>query len=214
MSIGYDRENLPPCFSGFEGINRYWDNVHQRFAAKILPGEYYVTAQDEIITTVLGSCVSACIRDRQSGVGGMNHFMLPTRNALHDQWDNSDVVGLAARYGNFAMEHLINEIIKNGGKRRNLEVKVFGGGAVLNNMTDIGKKNIEFVMHYLYDENLAIVSQDVGDSFPRKVVYHPLSGKVKIKKLRNQHNTTIAQRERKYMHDLNTQPQEGDIELF
>lgn len=70
-------QTLPRVLPGFEHINRYWDSVHQAAAAKLLPGEYYVTVEDEIIVTVLGSCVSACIRDPIRGIGGMNHFMLP-----------------------------------------------------------------------------------------------------------------------------------------
>ena len=71
----------PPSIAGFEHVNRYVDREHGVIAAKILPGEYYVTQEDELITTVLGSCISACIRDKESGMGGMNHFMLPETTA-------------------------------------------------------------------------------------------------------------------------------------
>lgn len=116
--------------SGFEGIQRYWDRERQMPAAKILPGEYYVSNQNELITTVLGSCVSACIRDPVAGIGGMNHFMLP--NSERGNWNGKhSIASNATRYGNFAMEHMINDILKHGGERGNLEVKVFGGGKSL-----------------------------------------------------------------------------------
>jgi chemotaxis protein CheD len=198
---------------GFEGINRYWDRQHDLPAAKLLPGEYYVTKKDEVITTVLGSCVSACVRDRLSGVGGMNHFMLPASDQGH--WGgSSDPTSTATRYGNYAMEHMINDILKHGGQRRNLEVKVFGGGQIITAMTDIGRRNVEFVLDYLTTEGLPLISRDVGDVFPRKVLFFPASGRVRVKKLRDMHNDTIVRRERAYQHELEVQPIDGSIELF
>lgn len=207
-------KELPKCIIGFEHINRYWDKVHDCFAAKILPGEFYVSAQGEMIGTVLGSCISACIRDPKVGVGGMNHFMLPsTKETLNSKirLDSSE-----ARYGNFAMEVMINEILKAGGKRRNLEVKLFGGGKVLSSMEkiDIGGKNIEFVREYLHDENLNIKSEDLGDIYPRKVFYFPDTGRVKMKKIRVIHNATIQSREDEYRKTLSVKEKSSDIELF
>jgi chemotaxis protein CheD len=141
-----------PSVAGFEHVNRYWDRERDMVAAKILPGEYYVTHQNELITTVLGSCVSACIRDRESGIGGMNHFMLPQTNVGKFNKGSEAIVGIATRYGNYAMEHLINTILSNGGKRKNLEVKVFGGGKIIPALTDVGMKNIDFVLAYLDQE--------------------------------------------------------------
>lgn len=198
---------------GFSEINRYWDRQREIYAAKILPGQYYVTVEKELIATVLGSCVSACIRDPAMGIGGMNHFMLPTgTNPTKLMERNSD----AARYGNFAMEKLINDILKHGGRRENLEVKVFGGGKVIEHMTeaDIGGRNIRFVREFLATEGLRIVAEDLGDIFPRKVVYDPQTGKVQIKKLRSMHNDTIAKREASYKKELDKKPVSGDIELF
>ena len=206
-------ENIPVCFEGVEAVNRYWDARHDSFAAKILPGEFYVTREDEIIVTVLGSCVSACVRDPFVGVGGMNHFMLPVsgNNKLHDM----SVISDSTRYGNYAMEHLINEVLKRGGMRNRIEVKIFGGGRVLKSMSDVGKKNIDFVVDYLLQENLAIESQDVGDIYPRKVIYNPKSGKVLVKKLQSTHNDTILRREEIYVHDLEDKPvDDGSVELF
>ena len=202
-----------PCLPGFEKVSRYWDRSLDTVAAKILPGEFYVTAQDEVIVTVLGSCVSACIRDCVFGVGGMNHFMLPLQGPDGGSWETKGV-GLATRYGNHAMEHLVNEILKNGGMRKNLEIKVFGGGKILSQMTDIGEKNIQFVLDYIQTEGLVLLNQDLGDIYPRKVQYHPKSGKVRIKKLRSLHNDTIGAREREYMREISRSKQEGEIDLF
>ncbi len=210
-----DRGGEPPQpLPGFEGIKRYWDAKHKVYAAKILPGEYYVTTAGEMITTVLGSCVSACIRDPAFGVGGMNHFMLPF-NRTKDccDWEQT-AVNTATRYGNFAMEHLINTILSHGGRRDHLEVKVFGGGSVLDSMTDVGRRNIEFVQDYLHTEGLQLVASDVGDVYPRKVNYYPATGRVQMKKLRKQHSDTIVRRERSYMHQLDEKPVAGEIDLF
>lgn len=199
---------------GFEGINRYWDRTNDCFAAKILPGEFYVTTHNEVITTVLGSCVSACIRDPIFGIGGMNHFMLPVDAEGSGRWSGRDAVGLATRYGNHAMEQLINEILKNGGSRRHLEVKIFGGGRILAQMTDVGRRNIQFSREYIREEGLKLVAEDVGDVCPRKVLYFPSTGVVRVKKLRSLHNDTIVRREIKYLHDIEEHPVGGEVELF
>ncbi len=204
---------MPKALRGFTEIRRYWDPQRDLYAAKILPGEYYVTTNSELIVTVLGSCVSACIRDPQMGIGGMNHFMLPIgKEGMTGMTRNSE----STRYGNFAMEQLINDILKNGGRRDHLEVKVFGGGKVIAHMTeaDIGNRNISFVREYLATEGFKIVAEDMGDIYPRKVVYDPISGKVQVKKLRTMHNDTIVKREIGYRQNLEKQPIAGDIELF
>ena len=210
MSVYPEPEGGPKkALKGFESIKRYWDKQNGEWGAKILPGEYYVTIYDEYVSTVLGSCVSACIRDSKLGVGGMNHFMLPATDNDIDK-RHSD----AARYGNFAMEHLINAIMKNGGRRENLEVKIFGGGKILANMSDVGLRNIEFVREYIATENLKLISEDVGEVFPRKVVYYPATGKVMVKRLRSLHNDTVIERERTYLDGIIKKPVKGDIELF
>ncbi|MEY3807069.1 MAG: chemoreceptor glutamine deamidase CheD [Pseudomonadota bacterium] len=203
-----------PSITGFEHINRYVDNEHKIIAAKILPGEYYVTQDDELITTVLGSCISACIRDKVLGLGGMNHFMLPVTTVDKLKQGHESVVGNATRYGNFAMEHLINTILGNGGKRKNLEVKVFGGGKIIPSLTDVGLKNIEFVLDYIDMEGLLLLSQDLGDIYPRKIIYFPKTGKVGMKKIEHLHNDTIIRRERQYFNDIKNAPVEGYVELF
>jgi chemotaxis protein CheD len=206
---------LPRTLKGFTHIKRYWDRTRNCYAAKILPGEYYVTTHKEVLTTVLGSCVSACIRDPVFGIGGMNHFMLPKakEGTTADDW-RTRYLSAETRYGSFAMEQLINDIQKHGGVRNNLEVKVVGGGRILASMTDIGRRNIEFVRDYLAIEGLSIAGEDLGDIYPRKVLYYPLSGKVQVKKLRSLHNKTIVDRETHYLEDLDRDPAIGEVELF
>lgn len=202
----------PRALPGFSHINRYWDKMNSIYAAKLLPGEYYITLHGELIVTVLGSCVSACVRDRVFGIGGMNHFMLPAGS--EDGSSNATWNSAATRYGNFAMEALINDILKNGGRRENLEVKVFGGGMILENMTNIGKQNINFVREFIHTEGLTLLAEDLGDIYPRKVYYFPQTGKVKMKKLRSVRNSTIVERETSYMDSLESKPIEGEIDLF
>jgi chemotaxis protein CheD len=204
--------SIDKALPGFENINRYWDLTHKMPVAKILPGEYYVTIHDEIITTVLGSCVSACVWDTVLKVGGMNHFMLPLSD--NGAWGGSELLSTSTRYGNFAMEHMINDILAHGGNRRNLAIKIFGGGKIISDMSNIGNKNIEFVHNYINDEGLKLLGEDTGDIYPRKVVFYPLSGRVRIKKLKNLHNDTIIQREKAYQHDIEVAPVEGSVELF
>jgi chemotaxis protein CheD len=208
------RHNLKPSLAGFESINRYWDTENETQAAKILPGEYYVTDYNELVTTVLGSCVSACIRDKVFGVGGMNHFMLPLSDGRG--WGGADdLASTATRFGNYAMEHMINDILKNGGHKKHLEAKIFGGGRVMEGATtDIGANNIQFVRAYLQTEGIPIVAEDVGDIYPRKVIYFPVSGRARVKKLKKQHNSTIMMREKQYRKTIITQPDATDIELF
>ena len=204
----------PLALPGFEHIRRGWHKAHEAFAARLLPGEYYVTMNDEAVYTTLGSCISACIRDRVSGIGGMNHFMLPASSSGDADGWKSTSLSSATRYGNFAMEHLINTILKNGGKRQNLEVKLFGGGRILKNMTDVGMRNITFAHDYLKTEALNVATEDVGDIYPRMVVYFPATGKVRVKRLRSLHTNTIAEQEIQYLHTIEAEPVSGDIELF
>jgi len=203
-----------PLIAGFENVNRYWDQENQIVAAKLMPGDYYVTKQDEMITTVLGSCVAACIRDVVTGVGGMNHFMLPETSKSRLNARDEAVVGNASRYGNYAMEHLINAILQNGGKRKNLEVKLFGGGKIIATLGDVGARNIQFVLDYVDTEALNLVSHDLGDIYPRKVNFFPHTGRVRMKKIKDLHNQTIFLREKQYSSSIKDAPVEGSVELF
>jgi chemotaxis protein CheD len=208
-----DRPQPQPMVRGFEQLQRFWEPDTKRWTVKILPGEYYVTRNDEAITTVLGSCISACIRDPQANVGGMNHFMLPEDTSVRDPGKNTPVV-LSTRYGSHAMESLINDLLKIGAQRQRLEIKLFGGGRVLSAMTDIGARNIDFARNYLNLEHLPIDAQDVGGELPRKIVYFPTEGRVRVRKLRPIEQRAIGDREKQYMDSLRAKDEGGDIELF
>jgi chemotaxis protein CheD len=189
--------------------NRYYDRHFQIDAAKILPGEYFVSNTGMLLVTVLGSCVAACIRDADSGLGGMNHFMLPDDGGR-------ETVSTSARYGTYAMEILINHLMKMGARRNRLEAKVFGGGAVLESLSssNVGVRNAEFVLEYLKTEKIPVVAKDLLDSYPRKVYYFPETGRVLVKKLHRVHNETLFSRERTYKDRLTGAEVAGDVELF
>lgn len=187
--------------------NLYYDPTHAIEAAKLLPGEYFVSVRNRVLVTVLGSCVAACIRDTRLGVGGMNHFMLP---------EAADPAGDGARYGVFAMEVLVNHLLKLGAARERLEAKVFGGGSVLPGFVqaNVGHRNAEFVVQYLRAEGIRIAARDLGDDCPRKVYYFPASGRVLVKRLRRVHNDTLLRREIDYRSRLARMPAAGAVELF
>jgi chemotaxis protein CheD len=151
----------------------FYDAHFKNDAVKILPGEYFVHDEDMLIMTTLGSCIAACIWDRNARIGGMNHFMLPEGS------------GDSGRYGSYAMELLINELLKRGASRLTLEAKVFGGGQVVSGMNsmNVGERNTQFVMDYLKTERITVVSKDVLDIYPRKVCFLPASGKAMVKRL-------------------------------
>lgn len=201
---------------GFEHLRRFWDPVQGCVTVKVLPGEFYVSNQVEMVSTVLGSCVSACIYDPARGIGGMNHFMLPEpigeRSGERDAW--SATVGRAARYGNDAMEQLINAILKAGGQRASLEVKIFGGGRVLTQMTDVGRRNIEFVQRYIAAEQLNLCASDLGDVYPRQVQFFPATGKARVRQLRGRQDVVLVADERQYLKRLANDPIKGEVELF
>lgn len=190
--------------------NVYYDRTFDCDAAKILPGEYYFTHKDMLIVTVLGSCVAACIRDRVTGVGGMNHFLLPFGK------DAEGPASASMRYGTYAMEILINELLKAGARRENLEAKVFGGGAVLSGFTsmNVGERNADFVREYLRVENIHLLAEDLYDIHPRKVYFFPRSGRVLVKKLRQLNNNTLANREQDYVGRLQSNNIGGSVDLF
>lgn len=182
----------------------YFDHAFNAEACKVLPGEYFVFDQDIVIQTVLGSCVAACIADRGVGVGGMNHFLLP------DGEDSS------ARYGLYAMEVLINEILKAGGRRNSLEAKIFGGAAVIQGMTqmNVGKQNVAFVERFLQNERIPIVSKDVLDVHPRRVCFLPRSGRAMVKKLAAASSAVVVNEESRYRSRVQHTERAGSVELF
>lgn len=200
--------------AGFEGIAANWDSRLGCWMAKILPGEFYITASGEAITTVLGSCISACIRDPAIHIGGMNHFMLPEDTTQGKSAWLDACAGLATRYGSFAMESLINGLLKLGARRERLEVKVFGGGHVLKAALEVGDRNIQFARQWLHTEGFRISAEDVGSDVPRRVIYMPSTGKVQVKHLRTTDRSDIVKREQQHLESFASQPVTSDIELF
>ena len=204
---------MHPAIEEQLATNLYYDRVFDIQAAKILPGEYYYTKKPMLIVTVLGSCVAACIRDRVSGIGGMNHFMLP------DGSGDSNIpnpTSASMRYGAYAMEVLINQVLKAGARRENLEAKVFGGGNVLRGFTaiNVGERNAQFVRDFLRAEKIRVVAEDLNDIHPRKVYFFPATGRVLVKKLKQLNNYTLVRREQDYAGRLKTNAVGGEIDLF
>ena len=186
----------------------YYDAHFKNNAVKILPGEYFVYGEDMLLMTTLGSCIAACLWDRYAKVGGMNHFMLPEGGA----GDNA-----SGRYGSFAMEQLINELLKMGATRSTLEAKVFGGGQVISGMNsmNVGERNTSFVLDYLKTERIPVVSKDVLDIYPRKVCFLPHSGKAMIKRLLpSQAEAVVAQDRVGMQRALPTATAGGSVDLF
>jgi chemotaxis protein CheD len=209
-----DASAPPPALPQFDHVTRYWDSEHECYTARLLPGEYYVTRHAEALCTVLGSCVSACVRDARLNIGGMNHFMLPLDGSNGESNWGAAVSG-ATRYGNVAMERLINEILKLGGRREDLEIKLVGGGRVLTEMSnDVGARNIDFVRQYVRDEGFKVLNEDLGNVFARRVVYFPQTGRMRVRKLTAGRDETLVAQERQYLRQLDTSPPDGEIELF
>lgn len=201
----------PPACSA-DGIatskRRFYDVANAVWLVKVFPGEFYVSnKKDEVLVTVLGSCVSACIRDCRGGFGGMNHFLLP-------EGESRDGQGDSARYGNFAMEKLINELIKQGCPRERMEAKVFGGASVIESSIAVGSRNTEFVLRFLQEEGIACVAHDLGGLHPRRIQYEPTTGRVVRRLLQTGESALIAREEKNYAGRLSSVPTAGDIELF
>lgn len=190
--------------------NRYYDRHFCLNAVKLLPGEFYVTRR-LLMVTVLGSCVAACLRDASTGIHGMNHFLLPG-----EDMSVNNPASRSARYGTFAMETLLNEMIKAGARRDRIEAKVFGGGAVLQGVDTarVGERNAEFVRTFLRDENIPLRAHDLCGPYPRKVYFFPDNGKVSVRLMKRMHNDTIIVRETEYARELDKVQVGGDVELF
>lgn len=169
--------------------------------------------EDVTFSTVLGSCIAACIRDVEARVGGMNHFLLAEPSG-----SSRDRFGASARYGAFAMEQLINKVLQRGtGKKSNLQIKIFGGGLITAALSDVGAKNIEFVHQFLADEGYEVTSEDVGGAFARRVLFKPFSGRALVKRLDAAAASTVATEELSIV-DRRMAPKPSvptsDIELF
>jgi chemotaxis protein CheD len=189
---------------------RFFDPTAGAWTVKVFPGEFYITKKsDEVLQTVLGSCVAACIRDPAKGIGGMNHFMLPQHKS--GAW-GGDL--RSTRFGNFAMEKLINELIKGGCARERMEIKVFGGGNVTDTSNAIGSDNAEFVLQYLAAEGLRCSAQDLGGTLPRRIHYYPANGRVVRKLLGTSERYAVDREENDYQSRLLRHQPAGEIQLF
>lgn len=165
----------------------------------ILQGEARVeTGENVVLTTLLGSCVAACMRDPQAGVGGMNHFLLPG--------DTGE--GRAESYGLYLMEILINDLLKRGARRHALEAKLFGGARTVSGLSDIGAKNAAFARRFLEMEGIRLIGGDLGGDRGRRIEYWPFSGRARQILMKNacevQPPATLQQRP----------AAGGDLELF
>ena len=171
----------------------YYDAHFRNEAVKVLPGEFFVYDEDILVMTTLGSCIAACLWDRERRIGGMNHFLLPDAGAT-----GGDNGGASGRYGSFAMDLLIGELVKRGASRSTMEAKVFGGGAVIGGMKtlNVGEQNTRFVLDYLKTERITVVSKDVQGVHARKVCYLPASGKAMVKRLASTNTEALAAQER------------------
>ena len=199
-------------------LSTHWDEKFKCNVVNILSGDFYVSNHAEVICTILGSCISACIYDKEKRIGGMNHFILPEQLCSH-QSQNIEVLenSYASRYGAVSMERMINELVKQGGNMHNMQAKIFGGANIINAMSvtnDIGKKNTDFVRNYLKLENIPVLSEDVGGNHPRKVYFFSDSNDVYVKKTGNFHLRELIKSEHKYQRYLNTTIEEADIEIF
>jgi chemotaxis protein CheD len=192
------------------GSRRFYDAASGTWMVKVFPGDFYVTERpDETLVTVLGSCVAACIRDPRRGIGGMNHFMLPQGRT--GGWGRDSE---STRFGNFAMEKLINELMKKGCARESLEIKVFGGGNVTESNIAVGTDNAQFALRYLEAERLRCVAQDLGGRFPRRIHYSPATGRVVRRLLGRDASGAVARDEFEHAKRLSTRAPAGEIDLF
>ena len=204
-----DRRHRDSTQDYFRGVKRDFDAESGLYIVKIFSGDWYVSTQpNEMLSTILGSCVAACIRDPIARVGGMNHFLLPGSETMVSQASD------AARYGVFAMESLINGILKAGGQKNRLEVKVFGGGNVINNSARIGSKNAAFVRKFLNEEGFTVASEDLEGDLPRRIHYFPDTGKVMMRRLKRKEDLVVVEEEARYSRTISTKPVEGDVDLF
>lgn len=194
---------------GLRDAGSHYDARLQTRVHKLLPGTFHVATADELISTLLGSCVAACIYDPLRGVGGMNHFLLP--DAGKDEGASAPA-SASNRYGVFAMESLINALLARGASRGRLRIKLFGGGRILTHMSDVGRRNIDFVRRFIDMEGLQITAEDLGGDQPRKILMYPATGRVRVKKLPVIGAHTIAVRETRYLQQVDAP--KGSVELF
>lgn len=180
----------------------------------IHPGEYYATKADTIISTVLGSCIAVSLFDPARLMGGLNHFMLPGELGREGLIRDPN-----AKYGMYAMELLVNELLKMGSMKKDLKAKVFGGGAVLRfsdgGTTRIPQSNIDFAFEYLKEEGIPILASDVGGREPRKIFMFPRSGKILLKRIVPSQASLVEKEEERYLQIVREEEAEGGaVTLF
>ena len=191
-----------------QGVNL--EKTALQHKVRVLPGDARTVSEPEhTLVTVLGSCVSACIRNPRNGFGGMNHFMLPQSQT--GDWNGASAT---LRYGNYAMEALINMVLKSGCKRSELEIKIFGGANLGLKSMCVGTKNVEFVRAYLKTEGLSVVASDVGGNHGRRLYYRPSTGVVRQYYVRTNQVSNVIDEERSYAASINAETVSGSIELF
>ncbi len=196
-----------------DNIKRYYDENLERTVVKLMTGDCYVSSDPrEMMVTILGSCISVCMRDPMAGVAGMNHILLPTGRVTQCQVDS----GFANRFGAYAMEELVNGLIKLGAVRSRMETKIFGGGNVINNSAMIGTRNVAFVKEYLSNEKMAICGEHVGGDYPRRIHYFPDTGTVKMRLLKRKEDKQIVEEEKQFQNTLFTHAPSSttSVELF
>ncbi len=188
----------------------HFDSSTGATAIWIFQGDFYVSSRPDLfLTTVLGSCIAVCIRDTVTGCGGMNHFLLPDTEDRNDQFPS-----LALRYGSYSIERLINAILSRGGRRERLEVKVFGGANVMNGMSEVGSRNVDFVEHYFAKERLSITAADLRGNYPRKLRYFPTTGRAQVCHLRDHEAKEAIQSETTLRSKVSFSKISGPVEIF
>ncbi len=167
-------------------MHQKYDSDLKSTVTTIYAGEYYITCEDEIISTVLGSCIAVCLYDENNYIAGMNHFMLPEHESENIKKRGSFFFDGSLRYGFYSMEAFINEMIKMGTNRNVLRAKVFGGGNVLSynsEMLSVGEKNISFIKSYLQKESIKVMTSDMGKNYGRKLYYLTRTRSVFLKRI-------------------------------
>lgn len=203
-----------PAIEGYEHVPRTWNSEFSMYSANVVPGEFYITDGEECIKTTLGSCISCCVWDQKNGVGGLNHFMLPTFNSSASTQKEASQLG---KEGCWAMEFLVNGILLHGGERCNLAIKMFGGAQLIKGLrgAKVGQKNIHFIEEYVSRESLCVAAKDLGGQYGRTIFFFPKTGRVKLNRLSHSQDKEILREENNYAGRINKKPpQAGEIEIF
>ena len=205
-TLAQESDTSFPPLVGFEHIQCFSDKKYNICGYRIMPGEYTVANNKAWIHTLLGSCVSACLRDPKTGIGGVNHFLLPDVSCpSHD----------SGHYGLNAMELLINAIMNYGGQRNRLVAKIFGGASVIQGVSiNVGYKNASFIKHFLETERIPIEAEDIGGERARNIYFQPASGKVYVRYAGKHTSEVFADTENSYFNKVKKEEPESTISYF